>query len=330
MDIDLVRENSSGWVGVVPRYSMDMSFGGDDNDFNLTVPERYSKFVDGSSIETGDLVFFPGTEYGGVVDSVGYDNTGDNTVLSYSGRTWHGIMSHSVIMPEGDHLTVSGPVEQVLSDLVDRQGLGDVFQVVPGDEGTVKSYSFDRFADMYSGIRGMLRSAGMRLRVSKGRGRCELSAVARRDLSSGMDDNLLRMSMESNSRPVNHLVCAGEGEGGDRVVVHLYADGDGAVSRTRTFSGIDEVAELYSFTSADEEQIVESGTERLLGYYEDSRTLDANIPDSAGAGIGDVVRGSSVSVPVSVEAEVSRISVKSDNVGGLSVSYKVGSLKVFM
>lgn len=328
--MDLVHERDGEWLGIVRGYSVDLAFGdADENDFTVEVPEAYCRGVDGSMVAEGDCLLFSGTEWGGVVDGVEYDNTGNYPKLTYTGRTWHGVLSSKVVRPDAgqDYYTVSGDVRSVISQVIQRVGLSDVMESVVGDQATVSSYRFDRYTDAYTGLCKMLRTVGMRLAVRKGMGKCQLSAVAARDVSQGVDDNFLRFSM-GKSRPVNHLVCLGKGELSERVVVDLYMDGSGAVSQTQTFIGADEIAEVYDSNNEDAAGLIEKGTERLQDYYVDASTIDAEIPDEVEAHVGDRVTGRSVTVPVSVTADVSTITVKAKYGGLPEVSYKVGSVRV--
>lgn len=328
--MDLVHERDGEWLGIVRGYSVDLAFGdAGENDFTVEVPELYCRDVDGSMIGVGDCLLFPETEWGGVVDGVEYDNTGSYPKLTYTGRTWHGLLSRKVVRPDAgqDYYTVSGDVQSVMSQVIQRVGLSGVMQAVAGDQATVSSYRFDRYTDAYTGLCKMLKTVGMRLAVRKGMGPCQVSAVTARDVSQGVDDNFLRFSM-GESRPVNHLVCLGEGELRDRVVVDLYMDGSGSVSQTQTFTGVDEIAEVYDSNNEDAAGLTEKGTDRLQGYYVDASTIDAEIPDDVEAHVGDRVTGRSVTVPISVTADVSTITVKAEYGGLPEVSYKVGSVKV--
>lgn len=328
--MDLMHERDGEWLGIVRGYSVDLAFGdADENDFTIEVPEMYCRDVGGSMIAEGDYLLFPETEWGGVVDGVEYDNTGNYPKLTYTGRTWHGMLSRKVVRPDAgqDYYTVSGDVRSVLSQVIQRVGLSGVMEAVVGDQATVSSYSFDRYTDAYTGLCKMLRAVGMRLAVRKGMGKCQLSAVMARDVSRGVDDNFLRFSMEK-SRPVNHLVCLGKGEMSERVVVDLYMDGSGAVSQAQTFTGADEIAEVYDSNNEDAAGLVEKGTERLQDYYVDASTIDAEIPDEVQAHVGDRVTGRSVTVPISVTADVSTITVKAKYGNDPEVSYKVGSVRV--
>lgn len=327
--MDLVHESDGKWRGIVKRYEIDLAFGDvDENDFELRVPEMFARDVDGSLMTYGDYVFFAQTEWGGVIDGMEYDNTGDYPVLTYTGRTWHGILSHKIIRPDAgqDYYTVSGSVKSVLATLISRLGLNDVFQAVDGNSKTF-SYTFERYTDAYTGICKMLALNGMRLNVSKGQGLCELSAVYSVDVSQGVDDNFLSIDMR-DSRPVNHMVCLGEGQLKDRVVVDLYSDASGKVSKTQTYTGIQEIAEVYDSNNEDADGMTEKGTERLQESFADSLSISAEIPDWIDAHVGDTVTGRSVSVPLVVSATVSTITVKGENGSDPEVSYQVGSVKV--
>lgn len=326
--MDLIHATADALVSVLKVYSMDLE-DGEDFDFTLKAPMEFVREVDGSVIEPGDYLFHPWTSYGGVVDDVTLDEQSSPPTVTYSGRTWRGILFRSIIAPPSgqSHLVVSGAVEKVIADVIERQGLGGVF-VASGDSGAVvNSYRFARYVDAHTGLQAMLASAGMRLSVSRNLGKCELSAVPITDVSRGVDGNLLTAKVTSE-RPVNHLVCLGGDEMENRTVVNLFMDGSGNVSQTRTFSGVEEIAEIYDFNTADRSQLIKSGTERLAGYYEDSMAVDVRAEDLFGADLGDTVTGTSVNYPISVSAQVSSVQVSVENGLKTDVSYKVGSTKI--
>lgn len=325
--MDLLYSRGGIVTGLIRRYSMDLSFGdAKENDFSVTVPVGYDV------LEVGDWVYHPGTEYGGIVDSIDYDDQEDEPSVTYNGRTWHGVLSKSVIRPDAgeDYLTVSGDVTSVLSSIIDRQNLGSVFEVVAGGAGTIPSYRFPRYVDSYTGVMSMLGSVGMRLRVSKGLGRCELSAVHAVDLSDVVDDARMSIRVVTGRPEYNHLVCLGEGELSDRTVVDLYLTDDGEVTENRAHSGEDDLQGTYENTGADRAKLVEGGTERLLGYYEDSMKVEVDIPDGSDVTVGDTVTGRSVVVPVEVVASVASVSVKSSHKSDPVASYSIGTSRVIL
>lgn len=326
--MDLIHATSDGWVSVMRVYDLDLE-DGEDFDFTVKAPADMAREVDGSTVQRDDFLFHPYTGWGGVVDDITYDEQAEPATVTYGGRTWRGIMHASIVRPDSgqDYFRVSGAVEDVMRSIVSRQELGGVFTVT-GDSGkSVSNFQFDRYTDMHSGIQKMLASVGLRLSVSKGRGLCEVSAVPVIDVSRGVDGNLLLPKI-TDDRPVNHLVCLGSGELSQRIVVDLYMDASGNVSQSRTFSGIQEISEVYDYTSADRDQLIENGTERLQDYYTDSRAVDVSADEMYGADLGDAVTGMSVNYPIEVTATVSSVGVKSSNGSDPELSYKVGSTKV--
>lgn len=306
-------------VGVLGRSSLNVAFGDDENDFELKCPS-------GTSIEAGSYVYVEGTEWGGVVDAANPD-TASGTV-KYTGRSWHGILSGKVLLPPqgSDHMVLEGDANACLAEIVEATGVGALFSVPEEPSGIAVDYEVPRFADAWSAVVRMLASANATPMLSFDGSHVTLWAEEAYDGSGEeWDADKADVSMKISYRPVNHLVCAGEGELGDRVVVHLYADEDGNVSRTQSLFGIDEVAELYDFTLADEAQLIEDGTERLAGM-QDADTCSVTV-NEGGYRINDTVIANDPSTGCSVTARVSKI-IADVKDGYASLSYKAGDVLV--
>lgn len=78
-------------LGVLFDYEFDLAFGSSENNFECKVQ------MDNHCMEPGSFLYIEGTEYGGIVDSVAVDT--ENKTVTYSGRTWHGILAGNVIEP---------------------------------------------------------------------------------------------------------------------------------------------------------------------------------------------------------------------------------------
>lgn len=76
---------------VITDGSFDLAYGADENDFRLTVDQKVSDLVGGS------LLYIDGTEYGGVVDKIGYSDAQET--IFYEGRSWSGVLDSKVILP---------------------------------------------------------------------------------------------------------------------------------------------------------------------------------------------------------------------------------------
>lgn len=305
-------------VGVKRAFSLDLACGDEENDFELRLAET-------DSVPLHGLVYVEGTDMGGVVDGWGANASGKVPVSTWTGRTWTGILAASVVMPGDGHYVMDGEANAAIAALVERQGLGGVFSAPTAPSGIdIDSYQVARFADVYSAIRGALASAGARLEVERRGGTTWLSAVPARTVRlTGRGSASYVLSQDT--RPVNHLVCGGEGQGAERVVVHLYADEGGNVSRTQTLTGLDEVTEFYDYASADEAQLVESGTETLRQYQQAARQLALNELSAAGdVAVGDVAEFLVAATGQRMAAEVTGKVVSVAASAAPTVTYRTG------
>lgn len=298
--------------GVVRAFTEDLAYGEDENDFEIRTGEETYLILHG-------FAYIDGTEWGGVVDGFGIDTTGDTPENVWTGRTWHGILSRSVVMPEGDHYTMTGDAHSAINALLERQGLQQYFYA-PGKAGVELSYQVARFADAWTALRGALASIGMRPEMVRADGIVRIKAVPTVEITESATG-----TVSINTRPVNHLVCAGGGEMEERVIVHLYMDESGDVSQTQSLFGLDEITELYSYTNADADKMIEDGTEKLKDYYTDRASADLSTPEIGGLHVGDTFTmrnkaGFRISAPVSKEV----VTVSSDEAP--DVSYTLGDV----
>ena len=313
--VAVVFDSALGNVRELADFTLDLAFGSDENAFTLTCAEEYAP-------KEGQYVYIDGTEYGGIVDESTYDAGREPTgLVTCTGRTWHGILAAKRIMPEGDHLRVSGKVGDVLASLVSMMGLGAIFSVELG--GANVSYTFERFCDGYGGIRAMLKASGMKPTMRFANGRVALSAAPIVDYANKVDSDLLDFTITSVHRCVNHLVCAGTGELENRAVIHFYADGSGNVSHTQTFFGVDEICALYDYSNADEEKLEEEGRKKLQ-EYQTNGSVEVEAHDDIDVDVGDVISARDNAHGRTVSATVAKKIVKVSR-GVATYSYEVGS-----
>lgn len=263
--MDLIYATKNGIdVGVLSDYTFDLAFGKDENNFTCSVP------IADNCCEAGYILYIESTEYGGVIDKVKVDS--EDRTITYSGRTWHGILAGKVLEPNKgeDYLLLSGEANSVLSYVIARVGLSDVFCVRDDDSGIdIPGYSV-RYSDVYSVFEKMLASATAKLHITYKRNMVELSAVPYIDYSQDeeWDSSQFNFVIEKNHRPTNHLVCLGSGELKSRNVIHLFTDANGGVQKyTRSavpvqdsdyildkskqvLFGSEEVTEVYDFSGA--------------------------------------------------------------------------------
>lgn len=315
----IATDSTHGDVCAITDFTLDMVVGHDKQDFTA-----YFEPIGG--VGGGSLLYIDGTEYGGVVDDVTTDT--ESGLVACHGRTWDGVLACKRIMPpDGSaYRTVSGDANAVLRSLVTLLGLGDVFAAPTASSGiTISNYKFDRFVDAYSGITRMLASAGARLKTSRVNGKTVIEAVAARTVTDEVDSDLVDFMLTKTSRCVNHLVCAGNGEGTDRIILHLYANASGVVSQTQTFFGIDEITDFYDYSNADADELLAEGTKRL----QELQTQGGVDITSIGEGewdIGDklVARDNRSGTTVTAPIVGKTVKVDSSTNWRLSVEYEVG------
>ena len=305
----------------VVDFTLDMVIGHDRQDFTAS-------FDPIEGVGGGSLLYIDGTEYGGVVDDVTTDT--ETGIASYHGRTWDGILAAKrIIPPSGSaYRTVSGEANGVLASLVTLLDLGSVFAASTAASGiTISSYQFDRFVDAYEGIYKMLKSAGAKLVMHRENGVTVMEAKSAATISDEADSDLLDFMLTKTSRTVNHLVCAGEGELQDRVVIDLYADASGNVSQVQSLFGIDEITDFYDYNNADSAELLAEGTKKLQEY----QTKGAVEITHIGSGewdVGDtlVARDNKSGTTVSAPIVGKTVKVDSSTNWELSTSYEVGEV----
>ena len=296
---------------------LDCAWGSGENDFELTL-------YDGTVLPDRGLVYIDGTEVGGIVDHMKDELSDGVSVVTYSGRSWHGMLAGKVLQPDSgqDYLKVSGPVNQVLSNLLARIGLSDVFKVRADSTKTIPTFQFDRYCTAYDGIRRMLAANDLKLMFQEVDGTVWMYAQPIVAHDDTIDSDLVDFSITKDYRRTNHMIGLGKGDLRNRLVVHYYADGSGKVSNTRTFGGRDEIAAVYDYSSAEKDEL-DKQTKKQLQDLQGAGAVDVTVHDGLSLDVGDRVEGCDHVTGLTVTAIVLKKIVKLSG-GLLSVSYEVG------
>ena len=304
MDL-FVTDPQGRTVSRLRSFELDMAFGADENDFELSAPRA-------SGIEPGSRVFVPGTEYGGVASVLCPARTRYGDTIAYKGRTWHGILEDHVICPPSgkSHLAVSGDANAVLRQLVQAMGLGDLFGA--GSYAGINVAGSFRYRAGYTGIVEMLAASGARLKAAWDTAamRCVLSAVPVRDWGDvpGVSGSTV-YSAELDYRKYNHLIALGKGEGASRTVYHLYSDAAGTISERQTMTGLDERCYVYDYSNAELADLKVKAREKLAKLRQ-TDSIDVDLDSGAGVAVGDTVTAYSPAVGVSTRGTVTKLTVK--------------------
>lgn len=300
-------------------FTLDAAWGADENDFELTVDRL---------IDAGSYVYFDGGECGGVVDSLKDSLKDGRSTLTYGGRTWHGMLANKILEPDKgrDYLTVSGSASSVIGSLISRVGLDSVFDaVVPPDgsgDPTIKQYQFDRYTDCYTGLRKMCAANGLKLRLAYTSGRVNIWAEPVAHYGDSIDSDLIDFDATRTWRKPNHMIGLGKGDLAARTVVHWYADAKGNVSQSQSLSGVDEITQVYDYSSAEANELNQKTREKLQELQSEGDVMvtvrdDANVVFD----VGDTVTARDNLTGITVNASITKKIVKVSD-GVLSVDYE--------
>ena len=301
-------------AGAIQTFEMDLAFGADEQDFEVA----FSKPV----LTGGELLYIDGTEYGGVVDVITHSTETESVI--YRGRTWHGMLAGKIVKPpaNADYYTLSGDANACIRSLLSKVGLTDVLTGRTTSAGITVNYQFERFCNAYDGILKMLASADAVLRIERHDGITELWAEPRVTITDEADSDLMDFAITDSVRVPNHLVCAGEGELQQRVVVDLYADSSGNVSQTQSLTGVDEIAVLYNYNNADAAELIAEGTKELQSYQLGGGA-DLQVNNKGDWHVGDLIQVRDNNSGLVITSTIAKKIVKVKD-GILSVDYEVG------
>lgn len=304
--------------GVLSVYAFDLSFGSSENDFEITIGKAEA------TLEYGAFIYMEGTEYGGIVDAKKSCTKDD--MVTYMGRTWHGILNSKVIEPNAgyDYYSVSGDARDITSYLLTRLNLRELFTVPDDKSGIEIDYQFHRYCKGYDGITKMLASSGAKLKVEWKDKKVLLTAVPIVDYTTApVDGDSAVLTVEKHEKKVNHLICLGRGELAEREVIRLYSDADGNVGDTQYFTGLDEVTDTYD--NSNSEDLRTDGIRKFKELLASDKAEISLLEDGvAEYDIGDIVGAMDIESGVTVSATVSQKIVRISN-GAVSTEYKTGS-----
>lgn len=321
-DIDGIEQ---GFIKDADSIDMDL---GDTNDFELQLSEEE---WDRKKYNWGYRIFIPGTEYGGLLEECG-TSTKDGTV-TWRGYTWRGLLTQKIIQPPTGqkYLTVSGDANTIIQSIIGSR-FGSLFVADVEQSGIqINNYQFDRYCTILSGLEKMLSTQNARLKIyyqqgtpGGAGGAVRIGAVRVTDWSSELEcsqDGKLNFTARDYRRGINHLICAGEGEGEDRTILQLFVQEDGSIGDTQYYFGLDEREALYSYTSVEsDEQLRKDGVERLMELM-NYKQLDASL-DDVDVDIGDIVGGRDRVTGMTLQKPVVNKILKIQD-GKTSVEYKL-------
>lgn len=323
MDLIYVRtdENAAVTSGYLQKFHADFDVTTETemptNDFQISraLPkDRKDLLYEEGLIST--IVYCEGTEFGGAIDGSIIDIA--NGTITYTGRTWRGILSDYVVEPPTgqDYLVVSGNLATSLRLLP----MGDYIEVAD-TEYSGSTFSFDRYCTTFEGATKLLKAANADLRMSLSfvsdgdSGTATLSIGKTRDRT-----NLLEVSQDYSDRVMlkitrdgktpRCLICLGQGELHEREVIKLYADEDWNISTTAIEDAYP--VEVYDFSSS--ENLLQDGLKHYAELVEAHTQFEVLI-DDLDVKLSDIVAAKDQLTGEMVTAEITKIVWRCDNYG---------------
>lgn len=321
MDLIYVRTDEEGIItsGFLQNYKGDFDVTTDTesvtNDFEIEMAlprEKADLLYEEGAIST--MVFVEDTEYGGIIDGSVIDIANDT--ITYTGRTWRGMLSDHIIEPPAgqDYLIVSGNLATSLRLLP----MGDWIEV--GDtEYSGGTFQFDRYVTTFDGATKLLKAADDSLRMSltynSERGTVLLEVVPARDLTELLEvsqdyGDRVRLKITRDGKTPRCLICLGQGELHAREVIKLYADEDWNITTTAIPDAYP--VETYDFSSST--ALEADGRKHYAEIIANHEQIEVDI-NGLDARLSDIIAGKDQLTGEVVTAEISGIVWKVENYG---------------
>lgn len=332
--MELISVGADGHeLGTLKVRALDVDIG-KTNDFAMTfsAPDWSNDFL-----SKADHWYADGYgEIGGKIRAVKSATASQSVQLQ--GPTWRGMLAQKIIEPDAgeNYKIVSGDANDILRQMI-AQRFGTFFQVPDSKSGiTVKTYQFKRYCTLLDGLVEMLYTQNAKLEIQYTPGHYDsgvytagcvsVRAVPIVDYSDTIEysqDGKIDFTAKDYRAGVNHLICLGTGELAERQVIHLYADTSGTISKTQTIFGVDEVAAVYDYSSAESLEELEKGGIQRLRELSNYKSLKIGL-NEIDAQIGDIVGGEEQITGISMKTQITNIIVKIDTKGKLTITHKVG------
>ncbi|MBQ9901068.1 MAG: hypothetical protein IJM51_01590 [Clostridia bacterium] len=273
-----------------------------DNDWEV---EILAEDFAGSGFAPGHYLYFPGTEWGGRLETI--THISKTHTVRLGGVTWRGMLSRRVIMPAAgqSHLDMrESDIYPVMRSLV--AGFGGLFSAPSGNAGLLCGQKF-RYQNVLEGMQDMLDPLGLRLvlTLDPDSRLVRLSAAPVADRSAEIEfsgDYDFSYTSTLGEATYNHVVALGRGEQENRLVRHVWLLDDGTMTTDSNASGIpsgaDERALVYDYSSAEDEKELIKGAKKQLKEHGAQNAIeisfdsgDINLPLGDRVGLRDRTLG---------------------------------------
>lgn len=309
MDIILANKTLAEQGVIYTDYSLDFDTT-NTMDYKLTATRAiYDK------ISTATYLYIPGTEYGGIIDSIAHNTSDDSVVVS--GRSFRGLLNSKIITPDSgqDYKIVNGNLAEILDGILADTNLDYLYMIDPNLTWiTLNSYQIARYCSVLYLLNTLEGKTGLNLYLAWSAKYHKVIITYRQptDWTSKSLYVQADITTTKTSHKVNHLICLGSGELKDRMRVDLYADTQGRISTSQSIIGADEYTQVYDYPNTkDVDDLKTSGTAKLKELIADT-PLEVEVKDGAYA-VGDIVGGYDDLMQIKTRATISNVVVNVEN-----------------
>lgn len=296
-----------------------------DQDFTFEIP-----IIKGNFIPAGGIWYVSNSEFGGVFDF--YTVITSSNIIRHEGRSFRGVLASKVVKPPAGeaYRYLSGNVDTMLTTLITGYGLHRLF--VSDEYNKVFSLKAELKVPRYISVYDTLLLIGntinkvLTLSFNEQDRHVHLKYTDRFDYSQTtlFNSDTLNFKITQTTRSVNHLICLGKGELEKRLVLDLYMDGDGNISKNQYFFGLSEYAQTYENTGSSTLVDLETnGIKKLRDLNKSNSKLDISENEISAVHIGDIVGGYEKITKTQIRTEVSNFIFKMSG-QEITVDYKVG------
>lgn len=329
MELEYIYTNSNyNELGYLSHFDTDIEigkYGVSKNDFELTLSleDRDPLFTIGS------LFYKEDTEIGGVIQQLKI-NTSDNTITMI-GPTFRGLLKKEYVQPPAGsaYLTLNGEANACINTLIDDRF--DGLFVVDNIGASNINVKYDvRDINLLQALEKALGASDARLCIKHQiDGKVHLYAEKVNDLSDTLqydNDYQIDMTIKTESKPYNHILCLGKGELLDRLRINLYLQSDGSWSESnQVYTGLERKTYKHEDVNVENRaELINNAIEKVTEANE-SNTLEISF-DADDAELFDIVGAKENITGISFKEPITQKIIKISD-GDIEVSYKVGDAK---
>lgn len=312
--------------GFIRHSGIDINVG-TENTFEIKVQNKY---FDKDKYWYECQFFCPGTEYGGIIRGV--NPVTEDGIIKLTGPTWRGLLNQQPIHEEeNNYLHLDGEANDILSGLIRKLEIDDLFVVSSSDSGITLDYVVPLQTMLLDGFTEALADQGARLDIkyvtgeANGKGYVLLAAKKIEDLSDTIEiseDGNVKLNILDYRGGVNHLICLGKGELTNRERIDLYAWPDGSIRKEQYYRGIERNARYYENTNAEDVAKLEQEARKKIEELKNYKQLRISV-SNLDLELGDIVGGRERITDITMKSPVVRKILTVSGKGRETIQYKL-------